>query len=386
MPGSRPVVGIDVTAAITQGGGIGRYTRELVQALLAGDDGNSYRLFSARPPADLPVPDPLPHGPRVDLRTAPLSDRWLYRLWQRLRLPLPVELFTGRLDLFHSPDFVLPPVRSGTPTLLTVHDLSFVHYPETFTPALVSYLNRAVPDSVARAAHILADSEATRRDLEAVWNVPPGKITVLYSGVHERFQPVTEGKRLRRVREKYALGDAPYVLSVSTIQPRKNYQMLVRAFRPIAERFPHRLVIAGGKGWLVEEVLAEVGRQGLEERVQFAGFVADADLPALYSGAALFAFPSLYEGFGLPLLEAMACGVPVLSSNASSLPEVTGDAAILLAPQDEAAWTTALTRLLEQPQERARLVAAGFRQARRFSWKRAAEQLRALYRQMLGRG
>src|SRR5690606_31118057 len=119
----------------------------------------------------------------------------------------------------------------------------------------------------------------------AIWNVPADKISVLYSGVSERFQPVTEANRLRRVREKYGLGDAPYVLSVSTIQPRKNYQMLVRAFRPVAERFAHRLVIAGGKGWLVDEVLAEVGRQGLEERVQFAGFVADADLPALYSGA-----------------------------------------------------------------------------------------------------
>lgn len=386
MPAPRPVVGIDVTAAVTQGGGIGRYTREMVQALLGEDDGNSYRLFTARPPAELPVPDPLPHGPRVDLRTAPLSDRWLYRLWHRLRLPVPVELFTGRLDLFHSPDFVLPPLRAGTPALLTVHDLSFVHYPETFTPALVNYLNRVVPESVARAAHILADSEATRRDLEAVWDVPPGKISVLYSGVHERFRPVTEGNRLRRVRDRYGLGPAPYVLSVSTIQPRKNYQMLIRAFRPVAGRFPHQLVIAGGKGWLVEEVLAEVERQGLAGRVRFAGFVADADLPALYSGAALFAFPSLYEGFGLPLLEAMACGVPVLSSNASSLPEVTGEAAVLLAPQDEAAWSEALIRLLEEPQARTHLVAAGFGQARRFTWKRAAAQLRAIYREMLGRG
>jgi glycosyltransferase involved in cell wall biosynthesis len=383
VPDSRPTIGIDVTAALTQGAGIGRYTRELVQALLTGDDGNAYRLFSARPPAEPPVPAPLPAGPHITLRTAPLSDRWLYRLWHRLRLPLPVQLFTGPLDLFHSPDFVLPPLRAGTPALLTVHDLSFVHYPDTFTPALVNYLNRVVPASIARASHVLADSEATRRDLEALWHVPEEKITVLYSGVDERFHPVTKSGKLAAVRQKYGLGAAPYLLSVSTVQPRKNYTLLIRAFRPVAERYPHQLVIAGGKGWLVEDVLAEVERQGLQGRVHFTGFIDEADLPALYSAASLFVFPSLYEGFGLPLLEAMACGVPVVSSDASSLPEVTGEAAVLLSPHDEAAWSATLARLLDNAPERARLVAAGFRQARRFRWQQAAAQLRALYRELI---
>ncbi len=383
MAASRPVVGIDVTAAVTQGAGIGRYTRELVHALLAGDDGNAYRLFSARPPAQPPVPEPLPAGPHISVHSAPLSDRWLYRLWHRLRLPLPVQLFTGPLDLFHSPDFVLPPLRAGTPSLLTVHDLSFVHYPETFTPALVGYLNRVVPASIARASHVVADSEATRRDLVELWQTPQEKISVLYSGVDERFQPVTKAGRLAAVRQKYGLSAAPYLLAVSTIQPRKNYAMLIRAFRPVAARHPHHLVIAGGKGWLYEETLAEVERQGLQGRVHFIGFVADADLPALYSAASLFVFPSLYEGFGLPLLEAMACGAPVVSSNASSLPEVAGEAAVLLSPHDEAAWSAALDRLLDDAPQRARLVAAGFRQARRFRWQQAAAQLRALYRDLI---
>jgi glycosyltransferase involved in cell wall biosynthesis len=383
VPASRPVIGIDVTAAVTQGAGIGRYTRELVQALLAGDDGNAYRLFSARPPAQPPVPEPLPQGPHITLHTAPLTDRWLYRIWHRLRLPLPIQFFTGPLDLFHSPDFVLPPLRARTPSLLTVHDLSFVHYPETFTPALVSYLNRVVPASIDRATHVLADSEATRRDLETIWSVPAEKITVLYSGVHERFQPVTRSGKLAAARQKYGIGPVPYVFAVSTVQPRKNYTMLIRAFRPVAERHPHHLIIAGGKGWLYEDVLAEVARQRLEERVHFIGFVADVDLPALYSDASLFVFPSLYEGFGLPLLEAMACGVPVVSSDASSLPEVAGDAAVLLSPHDQEAWSAALDRLLDDAPERTRLVASGFRQARRFRWQQAAAQLRTLYGQML---
>lgn len=379
----HPVVGIDVTAAVTQGGGIGRYTRELVRAVVSQGDDLEYCLFSARPPDQLPVPDPVPQGSHVRYCPAPLSDRWLYRLWYRLRLPLPVQTFTGRLDLFHSPDFVLPPVFGDVPTLLTVHDLSFVHYPETFTPPLVNYLNRVVPWSVRRATHVLADSRATKDDLQAIWDVPPDKVTVLYSGVGRSFEPVTGDAALAAVRRRYGLGDAPYLLSVSTLQPRKNYRMLIRAFRPVAAHHPHRLVIAGGKGWLFEDVLAEVQRQGLEERVHFAGFVDDADLPALYSGADLFVFPSLYEGFGLTLLEAMACGVPVLTSTASSLPEVAGEAAVHLSPHDEEAWATAMSRLLADEQRRAQLVAAGFARVEQFTWDRAAHRLRHLYGELL---
>jgi glycosyltransferase involved in cell wall biosynthesis len=143
-------IGIDVTSAVVQGGGIGRYTRELVRAVVAADRVNEFTLFSSRWPDRLPVPDPLPSGPNVRKRAAPVSDRWLYRLWYRLRLPVPVQWLTGPLDLFHSPDFVLPPVRRGVPTLLTVHDLSFVHYPEAFTPALLRYLHTAVPRSIAQ--------------------------------------------------------------------------------------------------------------------------------------------------------------------------------------------------------------------------------------------
>jgi len=380
----RPVIGIDVSAAVTQGGGIGRYTRELVRALVAEDDGNDYTFFSARPPAELPVPDPVPEAENVRYRQAPLDTRWLYRLWYRLRLPLPVQTFTGRMDLFHSPDFVLPPVWGRVPSLLTVHDLSFLHYPRTFTPALVNYLNRVVPRSIRRATHILADSEATKNDLVELWQVAPQKVTVLYSGVDRRFRPITHKRQLRPVRQKYGLGQGPYLLSVSTIQPRKNYQMLIRAFKPVAGRWPHKLVIAGGKGWLYDEVLAEVERQGLAGRVHFAGFVADEDLPALYSDADLFLFPSLYEGFGLPVLEAMACGVPVITSAASSLPEVAGQAARQLPPEDEAAWSEAIDTLLQDREERAHLVAAGFLQARRFAWEKSARQLRQVYRQLLG--
>ncbi len=376
-------IGIDVTAAVAQGAGIGRYTRELVRALVHEAQPYQYVLFSAKPPTALPVANPLPAGAHIRYRPAPLSERWLYRLWYRLRLPLPVQWVTGELNLFHSPDFVLPPVRGNVPTLLTVHDLSFVHYPHVFTPALINYLNTVVPRSVARATHILADSEATRRDLTTIWNVPEAKITVLYSGVDGRFRPVQSADEITAVRAKYDLGEQPYVVSVGTIQPRKNYQMLIRAFAPLAAELPHNLFIAGGTGWLYEEMMMEIERQGLNGRVRFIGFVDDDDLPALYSGASLFAFPSLYEGFGLPLLEAMGCGVPVLTSNASSLPEVAGEAAVQLAPDDETGWTAAMRDLLQDPAQRARLVTAGFRQARQFTWQKSAQKLLQVYQFVL---
>lgn len=380
---SGAVIGFDVTAALTQGGGIGRYTRDLIQALVIEAPDFAYRLFSARPPAILPVAEPLPLAPGVVHRPAPFDERWLYRLWYRARLPLPVQRFTGPLDLFHSPDFVLPPVSGRIPTILTVHDLSFIHYPETFPPKLVDYLNRVVPWSVNRAGHILADSESTRRDLQSFWGVDAERITVLYSGVNERFRPVSDATVLDAVCARYGL-PRPFVLAVGTVQPRKNYEMLVRAFRPVADHHPHSLVIVGGKGWLDEGLPVEIERQGLRERVRLAGFVDDADLPALYSAADLLAFPSLYEGFGLPLLEAMACGTPVLSSDASSLPEVAGGgSALLLSPHDESAWSSAMIALLDDSAARQRLSAAGFKRSAQFSWAAAARQLASMYRKML---
>lgn len=382
----RPTIGFDVTAALTQGGGIGRYTRELIRALASEAPNFYFKLFSAHPPAQLAVPEPLPVVAHVQYHPAPVDARWLYRLWYRARLPLPVQVFTGQIDLFHSPDFVLPPVRGRIPTLLTVHDLSFIQYPETFPAALVNYLNNVVPASVTRASHILADSASTMRDLQSMWGVAAEKITVLYSGVNERFRPVTDEATTRQLRERYGLGERPFVLAVGTVQPRKNYELLVRAFRPVAEQLPHSLVIAGGRGWLGEGLPATIERQGLGERVHLIGFVDDADLPALYSAAELLAFPSLYEGFGLPLLEAMACGTPVVSSNASSLPEVTADgSAVLLSPHDEAAWSATLLNVLTDEIARGRLIEAGFARAQRFSWEAAARQLAELYGHLLHR-
>jgi glycosyltransferase involved in cell wall biosynthesis len=379
-------IGIDVTSAVTQSAGIGRYTRELVRALFALDAPHTYTLFYASPKrVERPI-DPLPAGTRV--RRFPLHDRWLARFWHKLNLPLPVELITGPVDVFHSPDFTLPPTRPATRTLLTVHDLSFLRDPDSAVPSLRRFLERAVRRSVERAHRVLADSQATQDDLAELWRIAPGKIEVLRSGVDARFQPIRDPATLAAVRAKYALGDGPIVLAVGTIQPRKNYVRLIQAFGQVVGRWWQigsdllgdvNLVIAGGQGWMFDDIYAEVARLGLDGRVKFTGFVDDADLPALYSAATLFAYVSLYEGFGLPALEAMACGAPVLGSSVSSIPEVVGDAGLLVDPRDVDAIAAGLIGLLKDASARDDYMRAGLKRAAQFTWEGAARQLLAVY-------
>lgn len=375
---SQPIA-IDYSAALAQGGGIGRYTRELIAALAAEDNRTPYLLFAAGQQIDhLPA---LP-GPNFTWKPTRLSTEWLARLWHRARVPLPIEFWTGPISLLHAPDFTLPPARTGVRTVLTVHDLSFIRSPETATPRLRVYLNSVVPRSVARADHILADSAATGQDLVELYHTPAGKISVLYSGVESRFARIDDQAVLGAVRERYRLGDGPYILSVGTVQPRKNYERLVEAFVRL-ERADIKLVIAGGKGWLDNPLYERIDALKLRDRVVMAGFVDDADLPALYSGAHVFAFPSLYEGFGLPPLEAMACGVPVVSSNTSSLPEVVGDAALCVDPYSVDELAEALRLALHDETLRRTLIDKGYRRARQFTWQSAAHQLRELYTKLL---
>lgn len=372
-------IAIDYTAALTQGGGIGRYTRELIAALAAEDNQTPYLLFAAGQQIGRLTAPP---GPNFTWKPARLDAEWFARLWHRAHAPIPIEWWTGPISLLHAPDFTLPPVRRGTRTVLTVHDLSFIRSPETATPQLRAYLNSVVPRSVARADYILADSAATGRDLIDLYHTPPEKISVLYSGVESRFSRIDDQAVLGAARGRYKLGDEPYILGVGTVQPRKNYERLVEAFHRLA-RSDIRLVIVGGKGWLDDPLYARIDALGLRDRVVMAGFVDDADLPALYSGARVFAFPSLYEGFGLPPLEAMACGVPVVSSNTSSLPEVVGDAALCVDPYNVDELAEALDLAIHDETLRRSLIDKGYRRVRQFTWAAAARQLRELYTRLL---
>lgn len=373
---------IDYTPAIRQSAGIGRIIRGQIDALLALAPAFDIRLFvvGAVTPAERQRA-PLP------LHTPPLSERNMVRLWHRLNCPWPrVEWFTGGpLDLLHATDFVLAP-STARRKVVTVHDLAFLFYPEAAMPSLHRYLNVVVPRSVKRADHLLADSHNTAKDLQEQWQIAAERITVVQGAVdHERFQPVTDTNRLAEVRRRYGIGDHPFILGLSTLQPRKNFARLIEAFQQArqAAQLPHRLVIGGGKGWLFEEIFARVQALGLAEAVLFPGYIADIDLPALYSAAEFFAFPSLYEGFGLPVIEALACGTPVLTADNSCLPEAGGPGAIYVKAKQVESIAEGIVTLAQDAALRQRLRTLGFAHAAQFTWQRSAEQLLAAYQKVL---
>jgi glycosyltransferase involved in cell wall biosynthesis len=370
-------IGIDYTAAVRQQAGIGRYARSLIRALSRLDHDNRYLLLSAGRDSGA---EPWPAN--FTTRALPLTDRHLSILWQKLRVPLPVEWLTGRIDLFHSPDFVLPPIRRAR-SVLTIHDLSFMRLPECSSPPLLAYLMDAVPHSVARADLILADSQSTREDLIELMSVDPARIRVIYPAVDAAFRP-SDDAEVASVRQHHRI-DGPYILSLGTLQPRKNYVRLIQAFDLLRRMHgvPHRLVIGGGPGWLYEPIYETIETLGLQDAVRMLGYVDEIDLAALYTGADVFAFPSLYEGFGFPVLEAMACGTPVVTSNTSSLPEAAGEAALLVSPSDTEALCEALYEAITDTGTRVRLTRLGFEQCRRFSWDDSARQLLAGYVDLL---
>lgn len=365
---------IDVTAAVRQGAGIGRYARELTRAILQAFPEHRYTLFYAGP---LRFPLLEAEVPGVRWRAAPLPEKGMVWLWHRLGLPLPLEAVTGPADLVYSPDFLLPPTLPGRRTLLTVHDLSFEIMPETLPEPLVAYLRRNVPRAVRRATHVLADSESTRQDLLRLWGVPEERVTVLYSGVEPRFQPIVDPAAHARVRARYGLGPWPFLLAVGTVQPRKNYPRLIEAFAAVVREgtFPEgHLVLVGEKGWKAEGTFEAIRRSGMADRIHWLGFVADEDLPILYSMATAFAMVSRYEGFGLPALEAMACGTPVVVSRTSSLPEVVGEAGVQVDPESVMDIAQGLRAVLADPARREALRRAGLERARRFTWEAAARR------------
>jgi len=371
-------VAIDYTPAIRQGAGIGRYTRGLVSALADIDQENQYILFCAgEPPSRKEWP------PNFVLRQSAIPSRWLTIGWHRLRLPLPAEALTGDCDLYHSPDFVLPPLRTAR-GVVTVHDLTFLRLPGCADPGLRAYLNRSVPKAVSAARHVLADSWNTRNDLIDLLQVSPGKVSVVPGAVDATFARVEDSGMLDHTRARYGLPPW-FIISVGTLEPRKNYPRLVSAYALMRRQtaLPHHLVIVGRPGWLYKEVHERVRTEGVGEYVHFLGFVPDGDLPALYTLADLMVFPSLYEGFGIPPLEAMACGTPVVSSNNSSLPESVGSAAMTVNAEDGEGIADAMARVLGNSSLRARLIELGKVQAKQFTWTAAVHQLLAAYKRAL---
>ncbi len=347
-------VALDLQAARQQPTGIGSYAAALADALRLQENIEVVPINWGRDPVM-----------RVHRRL----------LWQQFHLPLRAR--RQHVDLLHVTGFDAP-IWRPVPTVLTVHDLIGMLFPGNLPPIARFYWSRWLPWSARRASHIIVDSGCTGRDLVRLLRIPEERISVVPLGVDRRFTP-QPSEAVSAVRTRFELPDR-IALYVGTIEPRKGIDTLLAAWATLAASRPGvSLVIAGKPGWYTDRLHVRVRQLGLEKHVHWTGYVPAAVLPALYSAAEVFVFPSRYEGFGLPPLEAMACGTPVVSSSAAALPEVVGDAGLLVPPDDVPALAGALQRVLAEPALRAELRARGLRHASAFTWQRTAAQTRAVY-------
>ncbi len=373
---------LDLSPAIHQKAGLGRYARTLAEHLIAQDPFNQYTAFAYGQFADESLSPDLRRLPRANV---PLGARaWRMSVLLAHQFGVALDRWLPPCDIFHATEHLLPPLKNAR-TVFTLHDLIFQFFPEYHLPLNRWYLATALPHFLRRADAIIAVSESTKRDAITTYQVPPEKITVIYEGVNPALKPVDDPKIISDARARYAK-NRRFILFLSTIEPRKNLIRLIDALRALHLRgFNHRLLVAGRKGWLYQDVFAHLKQTGMEGRVDFLGYVPDADLPALMAASDAFVFPSLYEGFGLGPLEAMACGAPVVASNTSSMPEILGDAALYVNPSDTADIAIGIERVLTNRELREELRAKGIAQAAKFSWTRAAEETLKVYEAVSGK-
>jgi glycosyltransferase involved in cell wall biosynthesis len=371
-----PTIGLNAHLLSSQTGyrraGIHGYIYNLLGALPTAEPAWQYVAFVGE---GHPPDHPALHVRRSRINTATPSRRIV---WEQLAQPWQL----GGLDLVHEMAFVAP-VIMPCPFVVTVYDLSFIRYPERLPRMRRLYLRLFTRLSCNRARRVMAISQSTADDLSRLLGIPPTKIDLAIPGIDERFKPlpedeVEEWRRARGLPERF-------LLFLGTLEPRKNLPVLLRAYArlPSTERARVHVVLAGGKGWMTDEIDQAIEQGGISATVHRAGFVADEELVWWYNAAEAFVYPSIFEGWGLPVGEAMACGKPVITSNVSSLPEVAGEAGVCLPPNSIEAWTEALARCISDPVWRADRSEAGRRWAKQFTWQQTAEQTIKSYRMAL---
>lgn len=369
-------IAIDAHSVGTGLAGNETYAANLVEALAEVDVENRYAVYVTRQEAaqrfegrwpNVRVQRTLPHTPLV-----------------RIPVTLSAELRRRPVDVLHV-QYTAPPF-APCPVVVTIHDLSFEHLPGTFKRRSWMQLRATVRRTARRAAHVIAPSEFTRRDLIDSYGLDAARVSMIPLAASRRFRRVEDARELERVRARYGIGDE-YVLAVGSIQPRKNLARLVRAYSSLRRERGRsnlpQLVLVGKQAWLYGETLRAVEEEGVGDSVILTGYVSESDLPALYTGALCFAYPSYFEGFGLPPLEAMSCGTPVLAGNLTSLPEVVADAGLLIDPFDTGALARALARLIDDAALRAQLRERGLQRARAFDWRETARMTLQVYRRVM---
>jgi glycosyltransferase involved in cell wall biosynthesis len=357
--------------------GVSHYIEQVLVHLGACDRQNRYTIYTTRGldaaaiglPANFQVrPSRLPTiNPRVRIP------------WEQFLAPLLVRRIGA--DVFHGTLNVVP-LACPIPSVVTIHDLAFIRFPQTFRAYNRTYLDFATRLTARRAARILTVSEHTRREVIGLLGVPPERVVVTPNAARAHFRPPPIGA-IDQLRARHGLPER-FLLYVGTLEPRKNLTTLLEAFAEVARRTDATLLIGGGKGWLYTPIFERLTALGLRDRVRVVGYIDEEELPLWYAAATVFVFPSIYEGFGMPPLEAMACGTPVVTSNTSSLPEVVGDAGIMVDPHDAAALAAALAQLLNDADLRADLRTRGLQRAARFTWNTTAERTLRAYEDAAG--
>ncbi len=359
-------IGIDTRLTYYRTGGISTYMRRLVSALETIDTYNEYTIFQSRK-ASASITS--------RFKTASLWTPCHHRME---RIALTVELARFGLDVLHSPDFI-PPLWGARKHVITVHDLTFLHYPQHLTQEARHYYNDQIQTAVKQADHILADSEATKTDLVNMLSVPPEKVSVHMLGVDEKFHPL-EPVILEAQRQKHQLPEN-YILFVGTFEPRKNILGLLQAYKLLREDLPDAppIVLVGRRGWLFDETMQSMHDLNLGDRILWRENIEDTDLPAVYNLALVLVLPSFYEGFGFPALEAMACGTVPIVSNRSSLPEVVGEVGLQINPDDTLALKEAIKKALTDTEWRERNQQLGLERAKEFRWEKTAQIALSVY-------
>jgi len=369
-------IALDATAVPSKPMGAGWYIIYLVRALSRLETSHQLVVFAQEHLRPFLAGC---QGGQTEMIWLPDQPPALRLIWEQAIFPRLLRRL--QIDLLHSPHYTMP-LAHPLPTVVTFHDLTFFLHPEKHTRAKRFFFPWMMRRSAQRADWLIADSESTRQDAISFVGADPARITTVHLGYQDIFRPIADSQHLDRIRQEYRLPPR-YILYVGALEPRKNVPLLLRAFEQLAVRLPHHLVLTGGTGWKDAPVLAQMEAMRFSERVHRLGHVPHEHLPAIFNLAEVFVYPSAYEGFGLPPLEAMACGTPVITSNISSMPEFVGQAGVLIPPNDESALSNALQSVLTDEALRQRLKTAGPQRAASFTWERTAQKTLAIYEQVL---
>jgi glycosyltransferase involved in cell wall biosynthesis len=370
-------IGIDATALPPQPGGAGNYIIQLIRSLASLETDSHFTVFAY--PSGYDLID-LPASPRLDWVVSPDKSPARRLLWEQMTLPRLVR--GSNVALLHSLHYTRP-LSLSCASVVTFHDMTFFLYPHLHTRSKRIFFPTAIRLSARNADALIAVSENTKKDAVRLLGVPEDKITAIPHGVGEEFHPISDARLLEDIRLKYSLPQ-DFILNVGVVEPRKNLTLLLKSYQRLRlQGISLPLVIVGSLGWMYEDVFRLAESLGIKEQVHFTGYVPTRDLPIIYNLSRVFVYPSIYEGFGLPPLEAMACGIPVITTAVSSMPEHVGDAGILIPPQDEKALTNALQKLINDSTLQEELSSKGPERASQFTWKRTAQETLKVYESVL---